>query len=412
MDTLSFAALTALFVAFVLLSAFFSAARNGLFTLNRRRLRRLAGRGHRAARLAARLLERPERLLRGLLVGGTLATLGASSVATLLALSLYGKAGIAVVAGVLTLLVLVLAEIVPRSLALARAETVAFTSVYLLKPLLILLYPFVWLTQTATHALWWSFGTRLPAPGSRRQAFGALLSSGGPLPGQETLVAVLDLDRAHVEDLMVPRGDITSVDLNASWDDVVRRIALSRFAHLPAFEGNLDHVRGIINVRKVLGALATGEVDRERLLRILDEPYFVPERTSLYTQLVNFRRQGRSFALVVDEYGDLIGLVTLSQILDNIVDRLALPGANEPLVSEDDGGYLIAGGTAVRDINARLGWRLPADGPKTLNGLIVEYLEDLPQPGTSFLLHGYLVDIVRVRGKTIQLARMRPQTPG
>jgi len=411
--------LLAVLVFLILLSAFFSAAEIGMMTLNRYRLRHLASSGHRAARIASRLLERPDRLLGVILLGNNFANIAASSVATLLALNLYGTPAIGIATGLLTLVVLVFAEVAPKTVAALYPERVAFPVAYVLGFLLKLLSPLVWLVNVMANGLLRILGVAIhgrTADQISTEELRTVVREAGtfmPQSHQQMLLAVLDLENMTVEDVMVPRGEIEMIDLDSDWEHILTSIATSHYSRLPVCRGSLDNIVGIVHVRKVLLLMRSGAFGRENLEKILEAPYFVPEGTSLGRQLLNFREAQRRIALVVDEYGDLVGLVSLHEILEEIVGEFATPapGVIDEIQPQDDGSYMVSGSITLRDLNRRLEWDLPITGPKTLNGLITEYLEDIPQPGTSLALEGYQVEIVRTRGTAVQLARIRPKAP-
>ena len=232
-----------------------------------------------------------------------------------------------------------------------------------------------------------------------------------PESHQDMLLAILDLENITVEDVMVPRGEIEGIDLDADWDDILAQLSTSRYTRVPVYHGNLDKIVGIVHLRKVLHLMRNDNFDRTELMKILGEPYFVPEATPLSAQLLNFRAVKRRVALVVNEYGDIVGLVTLEEILEEIVGDFTspVPGVSDDVQAQDDGSYVVNGSTHIRDLNRQLDWKLPTSGPKTLNGLIIEYLEDIPEVGTSLVLDGYLVEILRTRGTAVQTVRIRPK---
>ena len=399
----------------IFLSGFFSAAEISLMTVNRYRLRHLAESGHRGARLARRLLRRPDRVLGVVLLGNNFGNIAASSVATLMAVRLYGAGVLALVTGVLTLVILIVSEVAPKTLAALYPEPVAFGSAYVLTPLLRVVYPLVAAVNfTANHLLracGVSVKPRTPDQMSAEELRAVVLEAGSLIPTthRAMLLAILDLEKSTVEDVMVPRREVEGIDLAADWDEIVDLLARSHYTRLPVFHGSLDNVIGMLHVRRALHLALAGRLTRDSLKSAALEPYYIPQGTPLATQLMNFKTMRRHIGLVVDEYGDLMGLVTLEEILEEIVGEFTTqaPGTPEDIFPQPDGSFLINGSTSIRDINRTLGWQLPLNGPKTLNGLITEYLEDIPSPGTSLLLNGYLVDIVRTRGTAIQVARLR-----
>jgi len=405
-------------VFLILLSAFFSAAEIGLMTLNRYRLRSLADTGHRGARIARKLLERPDRLLGVILLGNNFANIAASSIATWIALDWYGEKYIAIAAGLTTFIVLVFAEVAPKTLAALNPERVAFPAAYALQPLLWLLYPLVWLINAIANLTLRLFRVsihRKPAAEVTAEELRALVREANvliPESHQDMLLAVLDLEKVTVDDLMVPRGKIEGVDLDADWDDIVKQVTSSHYTRLPVYRGSLDNVTGMIHVRRVLNLMREGKLDAASLEQAVIEPYFIPSGTTLTTQLLNFRKVKRRIGMVVDEYGDIKGLVALDEILEEIVGDFTTQGMGklEDVHPQPDGSYLVRGNVSLRDLNRQLGWNLPTDESRTLNGLIVEYLENLPEPGTSLMVHGYMVEILRTRGTAIEVARVRPAT--
>ncbi len=416
MADISLGVLIGALVFLIVLSAFFSAAEIGLMTLSRYRLRHLEGTGHRGARLAARLLERPDRLLGVILLGNNFANIAASSVATLIALEIYGEKAIAVAAGLLTFVILVFAEVAPKTLAALHPERVAFVTAYALYPLLRVLYPLVWLVNALANLLLRAFGVSVrgkPSHEITAEELRALVREADvliPQSHQEMLLAILDLEKITVDEVMVPRNRIEGVNLDTEWDDIVRQLTGSRYTRLPAYRGSLDNVVGIVHVRRVLNLMHENRLDRTALDQLVAEPYFIPSATPLNTQLLNFKQAKRRLGLVVDEYGDIQGLVTLDMILEEIVGDFTTRalGQIEDVHPAPDGSFLVRGGVSLRDLNRQLGWTLPTEASHTLNGLILEYLEDIPAPGTSLMVRGYAVEILRTRGTAIELARVRP----
>ncbi len=403
----------------IVLSAFFSGSETGLMTLNRYRLRHLARAGHPGARRAARLLERPDRLIGVILLGNNFVNILASSVATVIALRLLGEAGVAVAAGLLTLVILIFAEVAPKTLAALYPERLAFPAAFVLEPLLRLLYPLVWATNGIANALLRLLRVDVEAAGeqplTREELRTVLIEAGGMIPRrhQAMLLSILDLERLSVEDIMVPRGEIVGLDIDEPWEQVVERLTQAEHTRLPVYHGSIERIVGFLHVRNVVRLLAAGELDRERLLAAVREPYFVPEGTPLMTQLLNFQRERRRIALVVDEYGEILGLVTLEDILEEVVGEFTTDPSvrGRGIRREPDGSFLVAGGVPVRDINRALGIELPTDGPRTLNGLILEHMETIPEPGTSMLIAGYPVEIVQTAENSVKLARIQPRRP-
>jgi len=409
-------ALFGLLVFLIVLSAFFSASETSMVALNRYRLRHLVEKGHRGARMAARLLERPDRLLGVILLGNNIANLSAASVATVLALQLYGEAAIAVATMLLTVAVLLFAEVAPKTMAAVHPERVAFPAAYVLSPLLAVLYPVVWIINSVANVGLRMFGVSLER---RREALSAeelrtvVLEAGSRIPAQyqSMLLGILDLEKVSVDDIMVPRSYIEAIDLDEDWDDIVDQLATAHHTRLPLYRGSLDHVVGIVHMRQVLQLSQSSDFNREGLDRIIQEPYFIPEGAPLTRQLYDMRMTRQRMGMVVDEYGDIRGLVTLEEILEEIVGEFTTtaPGMAEDVIAEDEGTYIVDAAASIRDLNRKMGWNLPADGPKTLNGLILEYLEDIPEPGTSLRLAGYPIEILQTTGAAVKTVRVDPR---
>jgi Mg2+/Co2+ transporter CorB len=398
----------------IILSAFFSGSETGLMTLNRYRLRHLARARHKGARRAQKLLERPDRLIGLILLGNNFVNILASSLTTVIALRLGGETGIAIGAGLLTLAILIFAEVTPKTLAALHPERVAFPAAFIYGPLLWLLYPLVWIVNIIANSLLKLFKIRREDSSadalSQEELRTVVLEAGAMIPKrhQDMLLNIIDLEKVTVEDIMVPRKEISGIDLEDEWETIAHQIANSQYTRLPVYRDNIDHVTGFIHLRKVLPLLKQERLDEEMLQSLIREPLFIPENTPLNRQLLNFQRERRRIGLVVDEYGDIQGLATLEDILEEVVGEFTTdPSASiRDYTAENDGSFLVNGTASVRDLNRDLNMELPTDGPKTLNGMVLEYLEDIPQPGTSLLLSGYPVDIVQTKGNLIKTLRV------
>lgn len=419
MDDIPISTLFSVLFFLILVSAFFSAAEISLVTLNRYRLRHRAESGHRGARLAAKLLERPDRLIGVILLGSNSINALFSALTTVTVIRLWGEkdSAIGIATVIIALMVLILTDLAPKTFAALHPERIAYPSAYLLRPLLKLSYPLVWFINMIANGLLRLLGVKVRARAVDKlstEEFKTLVMEAGalmPESHQDMLLAILDLENITVEDVMVPRGEIEGIDLDADWDDILAQLSTSRYTRVPVYHGNLDKIAGIVHLRKVLHLMRDDNFDRTELMKLLIEPYFVPEATPLSAQLLNFREVKRRVALVVNEYGDVVGLVTLEEILEEIVGDFTSPalGVLDDVQAQGDGSFVVNGSTHIRDLNRRLDWKLPTSGPKTLNGLIVEYLEDIPEVGTSLILDGYLVEILRTRGTAVQTVRIRPK---
>jgi Mg2+/Co2+ transporter CorB len=380
--------------------------------LNRYRLQHLVKQKHKSAIRAQKLLERPDRLIGLILLGNNFVNILASSLATVIALRLYGEAGIAAAAGILTLLILIFGEVAPKTLAAIYPEKVAFSAVWILPLLLKLFYPLVWLVNLLANCVLFLLGIRLKqAPGtllSTEELRTVVAEAGALLPERyrNMLLTILDLESATVEDVMVPRTDIEGIDLDDPLETIVEQIKTSPHLRLPVFKQNLDNVIGVLSIRTLLPLLSTASLSKETLCQKLEEAYFVPESMPLHQALADFKQNHKRFALVVDEYGDVQGLVTLEDILQELVGELA--GHPSLVQKQADGSYVVDASISLRELNRITGWRLPTGGPKTLNGLIMEYLEAIPSPGTSLRLNGFQVEILEVEGNTVKKAKFYP----
>ncbi len=404
-------------LAFLLaLSAFFSGSETALMSLNRYQLRHKAREGHRGAALAERLLERPDRLIGLILLGNNLVNFSAASLVTLITLDLGGEKAVAIGTGIFTLFVIIFSEAAPKTLAALHPERLAFPAALVYYPLLKITYPIVWLTNVASNGVLWCLGVR--QSGSELQALTreelrtVVFEAGARISNRyrSMLLSILDLGQVTVDDVMVPHNEIIGVDLDDDDEEIERVISSSEHTRMPVYRDNIDNVVGILHLRK-LANLAKTELTKPTLTSLLDEPYFVPEGTPLSTQLVQFQRRRERVALVVDEYGDIQGIVTLEDILEEIVGEFTTDPADqiEDVVRESATSFLVDATANIRELNRAQDWELPTDGPKTINGLIVEELETIPPPGTCLTANGYPIEIVEVDDNRVRLVRVRPR---
>ncbi len=415
MDDIPIGGLLGALIFLIFLSSFFSSSETAMMALNRYRLRHLAESGHFGARLASQLLERPDRLLGVILLGNNAANLGASALATIAALKLYGEPAVAIATALLVIVVLIFAEVAPKTVAVLYPERIALPAAYILRPLLTILYPIVWMTNAIANGFLRLFGVSVGAKTDQPsiEELRAVVRETGtriPKSHQSMLLRILDLEKITVDDVMVPRSAIEAIDLDDDWEDIVSQLATSHHTRLPVYQGSLDNIVGVLHIRKVLHQSRGSEFDKDALGKIMRAPYFVPEGTPVTTLLLRLQSERRRFGLVVDEYGDLKGIVTVEEILEEIVGEFTTqaPGAAADIVTEPDGTFIVDGASNIRELNRKTGWDLPTDGPKTLNGLILEYMEEIPEPGTSLLLAGYPLEIIQTRGTAVTRARINP----
>lgn len=418
MDNIPLSALFAALFLLILLSAFFSGSETGLMTLNRYRLKHLAREGNPAARRAEKLLERPDRLIGLILLGNNFVNILASSLSTIIALRLLGETGIAIAAGLLTLVILIFAEVTPKTLAALRPERIAFPAAYIYQPLLVLLWPLVWLVNLVANGLLRTIGVRPEETGadtlSREELRTVVMEAGVMMPKrhQNMLLNLLNLEEIRVEDIMIPRNEIVGIDIDDDIDEISDFLTHTQYIRLPVYSESIDNVLGILHVRHTLPLLRQGTLTHEKLREVLRDPYFIPEGTPLTRQILNFQQEGRRTGLVVDEYGDILGMITLEDILEEIVGEFTTdPSATlrREAVREEDGSLLVDATASVRELNRTLGLELPTDGPKTLNGLILEHMETIPEPGTTLLIANYPVDIVKIEDNAVKTARIHPR---
>lgn len=418
MDEIPLHTLFIVFVVLLVVSAFFSISETSMMALNRYRLRHLAKTGHRGARLAAQLLSHTDRLLGVVLLGNNLINAAAAALVTVITFRLFGESELALTLGTLAVAfaILIFSEITPKVLGATYPERIAFPAAYVLSPLLKLVYPIVWFVNLFVSGLLWLL--RLKPQNSQTHTLSmeelrTLVLEGAnflPQKHQNILLNLFDLESITVEDAMTPRNQIEAVDIESAPDEIRRQIATSNHTRLPVYRGRLDDIVGIVHVRKVLNLSEGEQIGADTLKEIMREPYFIPLDTPLLTQLQNFQEQQDRMALVVDEYGELKGLLTLEDILEEIIGEFT---THSPLQTArfrrmEDGSIIVEGGSLLRDLNRKLGYRFPLDGPKTLNGLILEHLQDIPEPGTSLKLAGYPLEVLQTQDRVIRSVRLLP----
>jgi len=416
-DDQSLAGLIGLLVVLLLLSACFSGSETALMSLNRYQLRHKARQGHRGAQLAEKLLHRPDRVIGLILLGNNLVNIFAASLVAIVALNIGGQPAVALGSLIMTLIILIFAEAAPKTLAAMHPERVAFPAAMIYYPLLKITYPLVWLTNAAANGVLFLFGVRssdteLQAL-TREELRTVVHEAGGRIASRyrQMLISILDLEKVTVDDVMVPHNEIIGIDLDDEPEEVERIITQSQHTRLPVYRDNIDQVIGILHMRR-LANLAQRSFDKEALVELLEEPYFVPEGTSLSTQLVQFQRSRTRVALVVDEYGDIQGIVTLEDILEEIVGEFTTdPGdADEDVIKIAADTWLVSGTANIRELNRSQHWELPTEGPKTLNGLILELLETIPEPKTCLKISGYPIEIVETDDNRIRTVRVSERT--
>ncbi|WP_404394945.1 HlyC/CorC family transporter [Stutzerimonas chloritidismutans] len=405
--------LVGLLVFLLLCSAFFSSSETGMLSLNRYRLRHQAKEGHRGAQRASELLAHPDRLLGTILVGNNFVNILASSIATVLAMQLWGEAGIAIATIGLTIILLIFGEITPKTLAALRPEMVAYPVSLPLKLLQKVLYPLVAMLGWVSNGLLKLLGVDLSNKGndslSTEELRSVVRESGTDLPlnRQSMLLGILDLERVTVDDIMIPRNEVTGIDLDDDLESIIGQLRTTPHTRLPVFRNDINQIEGIVHMRQIARLLSHDQLTKESLLEACNEPYFVPENTPLSTQLLNFQKQKRRIGIVVDEYGDVRGIVTLEDILEEIVGEFSNQDVlrSPDIHPQDDGTLVIDGAAYIREVNRALGWKLPCDGPKTLNGLITEALEHMPDSGICLQIGNYRLEILQAADNRVKSVR-------
>jgi Mg2+/Co2+ transporter CorB len=421
LEHVSTATLIIIMVIMIVVSAYFSGSETGMMTLNRYRLRHLSKQGNRSARRVEKLLQKPDRLIGLVLIGNNLVNILASALATIVGMRLYGDLGVAIATGVLTFAVLLFAEVLPKTFAALYPERIAFPSSFLLAPLQKIMFPLVWLLNGITSILLRLFGVhtnqRISDAVSKEELRTIVNESHSQISRryQDMLISVLDLEKVSVEDIMVPRNEIMGIDINDDWKSIMRQLTHSPHGRIVLYRDSLDDAIGMLRVREAYRLMTEKkEFNKENLLRAADEIYYVPEGTPLNVQLVKFQRNKEKVGIVVDEYGDIQGLVTVEDILEEIVGDFTTsmsPTLAEEVNPQSDGSVLIDGTANVRELNKAFNWNLPAVDARTINGMLLEELEEIPETGTRIRVGHYDFDILDVQDNMIKQVRVTPIKP-
>ncbi len=408
--------LTTLIIAFfvlLLMSAFFSGSETALMSLNRYRLRHLKEQGHRGAVLASKLLDQPDRLIGLILIGNNFVNILITQLATYIGYRFFGNSGVAIATGVLTLMLLIFAEVAPKTLGAMRPERFAFPASFVYTPMMKIAYPLVWLINLFANSLLRLLG--VPTGGKQNNALNTeeLRSVVNEASGrihashQNMLLRILDFESVTVEDIMDPRGEIVGIDLDEPWEEIEDQLRQIKYTRMPVYRTNINNILGYIHIRSILTLLANDTLTREEIEENLRPAYFIPKTTTLTQQLVNFKTERRRHALVVDEYGNILGLVTLEDILGEIVGGYTLDaGVSSEIQPQSDDSWVIDGSITLRELNRALKIELPVDGPRTLNGLLLEYLEIIPDARMSVKISGYPLEIIKTTPNSIKTIKL------
>jgi Mg2+/Co2+ transporter CorB len=407
--------LLGILVLMLVLSAFFSGSEASLMILNRYRLRHLVKLKHSGAIKAYRLLQRPDRLVGLISLGNKFVNNLAASIATVIAIKLYSddEVILAIAMGILTIVMLICSEVTPKTLAAVKPELLAFPAAWIYTPLLKIFYPVVWLVNLIVELLLRLVGidiNKISRDSLHKDELKSIITEAEslmPLRYQKMLLGILDLESATVEDIMTPRNEIVGIDLEASIEDIIKLIKTSPHTRLAVYKKSIDRVVGFLHLRKVLVLINKDNFDKQSIINLISKPAFIPEQTPVHTQMLRFKNEKISIGLVVDEYGDVQGLVTLDDLLQEIVGELITD--DELAKKQSDGSHLIDASISVRELNRVMNWSLPTEGPKTLNGLIVDFMETIPKSGISIKLHGHPLEIIKRDENAVKLVKFLPE---
>lgn len=420
MDDISVGTLFGILVLLLLCSAFFSGSETSMMAINRYRLNSLVRKGNRSAKLTHRLLGKVDKLLGSILLGNTLLNVAAAAITNIIILRLFGQNDLAILLGTLaiTLALLVFSEIMPKIIAASYPERIALPASYILTPLITLFHPVVSIAGAIVKGVLWLLRIRIQTDQSKHkltlEELRALVLDAEhflPRKHQKMLLNLVDLERITVNDVMVPRNQIEALDMNADPADLREQIITSHHTLLPVYADTPGNIIGILHIKRAPALLQAETLEAATLSEVLSEPYFIPADTPLLKQLQQFQERHARLGLVVDEYGELLGLVTLENILEEIVGEFTTqaPAHSSKFKPQPDGSYLLEGGLSLRDLNRKLGLQLPLKEAKTLNGLILEHLEDIPEPGTSLKIAGYPIEIIQTQDRSVKVARIFPR---
>jgi Mg2+/Co2+ transporter CorB len=417
MEDIPLGSLYLVLLILILLSGFFSSSETGLMAINKYRLRHLANKGHRGARLAQKLLKTPDRLIGLILLGNNLVNILAAAIATVIGIRLFGSNGVWIASLILTVVILIFAEVAPKTVAAVHPERIAFKASFVLYVLLKALYPVVWLVNGFANFVLKPFRVKTSADlieHLNREELRTLVKEGGeqiPDDHQRMLVNILDLEQATVEDVMIPRQDIVGIDLDDDWEDILTQLTQTVYTRMPVFRESIDQVEGLLHIRTVIAKLAHGALTFDELKRSVRRPYFIPEGTALTQQLLEFQRRERRMGLVVDEYGDIQGLVTLDDILEEIVGEYTAESRakTRDIRLLDDGNYLVDGAATLRTLNRKMDWRLPEDEASTLNGLLLEELGEIPSGKASIKIGPHIMTILEIKDNVVGKVLVKPE---
>lgn len=395
-------------------SAFFSGSETGLMTLNRYRLKHLAKSNHAGAKRAQQMLERPDRLIGAILVGNNLVNILASSIATIIGLRLGGDTGLAIATGILTFVMLITCEVLPKTYGAFRPEKVAFPASFLMQPLMKLFLPLVGILNFICNGILKLLGVDAKAqngdPLSREELRTVVNEAGAMISKhhRSMLLSIIDLEDVTVDDIMIPKPDVAGIDIESDLDNIVTQLSSAQHTRLVVYRGNINDPIGVLHLKRISRLMMEENLNKAALMQHVVEPYYVPEGTPLHKQLINFQKNRRRLGFVVDEYGNVLGIVTLEDILEEIVGEFTTDAnaQSTDVHPQDDGSYIVDGGASIRDLNRAMKWSLPTSGPKTLSGLITERLEMIPENNTCLKIGKYIIETMQVKDNLVKTARI------
>lgn len=407
-------------LALLLFSAFFSASETSMMAINRYRLRHLTRNGHRGAKRTTGLLANTDKLLGVILLGNNLINAASATLVTYISIRVFGNSEWVLGVGtiIVTFAILVVSEVTPKVIGAAYPEKIALASSIILRPLLTLAYPIVWFVNLFVQGLLRIMHLRTNVDSTENilgieELRSLVLESGKLLPSthKSILLNLLDLEKITVDDVMTPRHQIEAIALDSSADVITGQLTSSHHTRLPVYRNQLNDIVGIIHIRDIARDLRHNEINSESILTNAREPYFIPSGTLLFSQLRQFQENHRNIGLIVDEYGELLGLLSLEDILEEIIGELGSSTHTQlsGFQPQSDGSWLVEGFSTIRHINRKLKFKLPESGPKTINGLILEYLEAIPEPGTTIKIENYPIEIIQVQDRVVKTARIFPQ---
>ena len=395
----------------VLMSDFFSGSETSMMAINRYRLKHLVKEKNKSAKRVSRLVEKTDRLLGVILIGNNFTHTLSTALATVVAIRIWSDNAVLAVTVFMTIIMIIFAEVMPKTIAALKPESIAFPSSYLLKPLSKILGPLITLVSFISNNVTKLMGIDLDNANKdelKPEELRTLLqTSGVPKRQEEMLMGIFDMDNLSVNDVMIPKNEIVGIDLNDEIKDIVKQLQEIDFTYVPCYEDTIDNIQGFLSLNKKAEFLGSETKSIRSLKDELREPLFVPENTPLYKQLANFQSSGRRVGLIVDEYGDIEGIITLRSILEIIVGEITTESIERmDIMPQADGSYLVDGSMMIREVNRRLEWELPTEGPKTLSGLILEEIQTIPDTNVGLSIENYRIETVLIKDNVIKLAKV------